>query len=500
MKTTNKIYPKEWLEFHPYSRATSADLYYTGIANRIYEILQNNKLADLHQEDDVRTISCCVAAYFEDQISGVGIWRAFTSECRKLYNKPLPFYQVVEDDYFEDEVNYADICFLLWHCIQSSQDGTVIDPENEDIAFVAKEISNLLDDEFEAAPINEKMQNLFSPETDYSDFFEYRRLLEWFHYDCYLNLPNGTELDTVLENMSNNPDISDEHLETLEYTACVELCFMSRSNLLAMSSPEWLARIIGEKHPQYTNFRDVERKDYSWYLFRNDDARFIYVTDLVKDLGTVICIEKRSLDRLSLVPDVACMSCVLVKYGEAWWQCGMCISCKRSSLTDKELTSYNKDEETKNELLDYTNFIQATGGRPVMYFSSANELTGFFTTKMNYLSVPDFELPANYEDKILLSASKEDGLQVMTQGIECIKDPLNPFYDAALAKKTGINFFVSPGYCPFDVLSYLVDNDYLPDAALNSHLGEERGRKLLHDNWDFIARYFLRQYDETGSH
>lgn len=499
MKTTNKIYPKEWLELHPYLQTTSADLYYTGIANRIYKVLLNNNFDELQSDENIRIVSCCVAAYLEDQISETGIWRAFTSGCRKLYNKPLPFYAVNDEDYYDEEVNYADICFLLWHCLQSFQEGRIINPENPGITLTAEAIYEILDEAYEIAPVNEKMWDLFSPEKDYSDFFEYRKLLDWFHYHCYLNLWNETVLDEVLGNMYDNPDIGEEHLATLEYTAEVELSFVSRNNLLSMSSPEWLSRIMENKnHPQYAFFRDIVRKDYSWYLFHKEDKRYIYVTDLLEDKSTAICIEKRSLDKLSFVPEASCLSCVLIWYAGAWWQCGMCISNKISNLTDEQLASYNKKGAEKTNLRDYNNFMKASEGRPVMYFSSGNEMMDFFTTKMEYTSAPDFDLPKNFNKKILLSISKEDGLQVMTDGIECIKDPLNPFYDQASAKHGAINYYVCPGYCPLEVLYYLIENNFLPDAALNSVMGEEHGRKLLNDNRDFVLRYFLKYNGEKN--
>ena len=35
-----KIFPKDWLQLHPYKQSTPVDSYYTGIANRIYDIME----------------------------------------------------------------------------------------------------------------------------------------------------------------------------------------------------------------------------------------------------------------------------------------------------------------------------------------------------------------------------------------------------------------------------------------------------------------------------
>ena len=38
-RVMKKIYPKEWLELHPYKQTNSVDQYYVGIANEIHKRL-----------------------------------------------------------------------------------------------------------------------------------------------------------------------------------------------------------------------------------------------------------------------------------------------------------------------------------------------------------------------------------------------------------------------------------------------------------------------------
>ena len=112
-----KIYPKKWLELHPYKQTNSVDQYYVGIANEIHKRLYSSTIADaFEEEENIRYTSLCLAAWFEDVISQTGIWQAFTAECRKRYGAYLPFYPI-KGDYFPDEINLEDIRFLLWHHI-----------------------------------------------------------------------------------------------------------------------------------------------------------------------------------------------------------------------------------------------------------------------------------------------------------------------------------------------------------------------------------------------
>ena len=65
-------------------------------------------------------------------------------------------------------------------------------------------------------------------------------------------------------------------------------------------------------------------------------------------------------------------------------------------------------------------------------------------------------------------------------------------YDAQTATAEGYELFCLPGRCPFDLLKYGMQNNLLCDAALPF----DRGREILQQNWDFIARYFLGEYYE----
>ena len=41
-----KIFTKDWLELHPYASVDTTDVYYTNIANSIYEILETTGMVN----------------------------------------------------------------------------------------------------------------------------------------------------------------------------------------------------------------------------------------------------------------------------------------------------------------------------------------------------------------------------------------------------------------------------------------------------------------------
>ena len=82
-----KIFPKDWLQLHPYKQSNPVDSYYTGIANRIYNIMEQTELINSFEGDEAKQIAIRIAAYFEDVISELGIWRAFLLKNKELYGK-----------------------------------------------------------------------------------------------------------------------------------------------------------------------------------------------------------------------------------------------------------------------------------------------------------------------------------------------------------------------------------------------------------------------------
>lgn len=52
-----KIYPKDWLQLHPYKQSDPTDSYYTNIANRIYGMLEETRLAYSFEKDEVKQIT-----------------------------------------------------------------------------------------------------------------------------------------------------------------------------------------------------------------------------------------------------------------------------------------------------------------------------------------------------------------------------------------------------------------------------------------------------------
>ena len=494
-RVMKKIYPKKWLELHPYKQTNSVDQYYVGIANEIHKRLYSSTIADaFEEEENIRYTSLCLAAWFEDVISQTGIWQAFTAECRKRYGAYLPFYPI-KGDYFPDEINLEDIRFLLWHHIQYLCRGiSAINPENPGIEQTAQEIYGLLAEEYETAPENERMQEfLYHSAMGEEDFFHYREILDWFHYQCYFNIENVAQCRDEAERLLDDEKITPEMAETLIYATRTSLTFKGRRNLLSLTSPEWLA-LIGKAHPEHQLWGKVKARENSCYLLEKEDDRYLYVKDLCSEDEGEFKITKKSLN-LSAIRSrevgKSTLICELIYFGNAWWQCGMLLENKYNQKMAEYVDDLTKQKEKTNEKAAFPDFIKASGGKSFVFCQSQEEISDFLLNKMDYNLKEGLDIPRiNTENGAMLMANPHTGLHIQFKLCECIKSPDNPNYNKEEAEKNAIMFIVNPDIIPYQLSCILQDEGMLPDAYLNSLQRKEYGQEFIRKNAHFLTDYF----------
>ena len=378
-----KIFPKDWLQLHPYKQSTPVDSYYTGIANRIYDIMEKTELVNSFEGEETKQICIRMAAYFEDVISGTGIWRAFILTHKKLYGKYLPFY-TPDDHYYDDEVNLEDVRFLLWHYTQQYhgyRKGTFVSPDNPANESTGMLIYDLFCKEWTTAPENTRMAKLFALDTRYERQEDYDRLLQWFHYESYI-LPESAR------------ELSD------------------------FAHDRW--KILPAEHPDHAVFQNTADESVA-------------------------------------------------------------------TLPDDML------EENRQQ---YETFRKAAGDKLLLYFDKTEDAQTFITETSGLIPAENFHLPEDWQGKKLaIYATPEEGAQVITRDVELIKDENNPFYDANRAAKQALSFFIVK-HCGVYFLKELVDRGMLADAQTKSLTSPERGKAIIQDNWEFLSRYFIREYPD----
>ena len=137
-------------------------------------------------------------------------------------------------------------------------------------------------------------------------------------------------------------------------------------------------------------------------------------------------------------------------------------------------------------------FLKASGGESLMYFVSYAALKVFFVQSLGWEDEDDSLLPdlAEFDNFVLYANPK--GLLIGPDVASYFADAKNPLYNKVEAEGEAYEIFCDQGICPFDLLKYGMEHNLLPDAQFPF----SRGKKLLRDNWDFIARWFLGEYYE----
>ena len=100
--------------------------------------------------------------------------------------------------------------------------------------------------------------------------------------------------------------------------------------------------------------------------------------------------------------------------------------------------------------------------------------------------------PEPGERHFAVYASEEDGIQVLTLDVDCIKDEKNPFYNKERAEQAALGFFIVK-HCSTSLLIEMVKRGMLADAQTKSLLGEERGKDIIQNNWKFLIEYFHKE-------
>jgi hypothetical protein len=168
MKPNDRIYIQDWLELKPYQQQTPTDGYYLKLCNEVKQAIVSDKTAFVFlmyiDKKDIDFLSCFLCSWFEDVISQTRIYGSFIEISKRLYNKPLPFYNM--EEYFEEEINLQDVKFLIWYFLNTVQTEKFIAPFNDFIDQAAERVYVVLfwfsTQAWEYAPENKRLKSIYT--------------------------------------------------------------------------------------------------------------------------------------------------------------------------------------------------------------------------------------------------------------------------------------------------------------------------------------------------
>jgi hypothetical protein len=272
MIKTNKsrIFIEQWLEMKPYRKQTNTDGYYLKLSNEVKQALIDNKSSMVLylylDESEINLFACFLTSWFEDLVSGTNIWNTFTKVHKRLYGKPVPFYDTSE--YYEEEINLIDVYFLTWYFMNTIQKEKYIAPVNDFIFNISANVMHVFDEAWEYAPENKNLNAFYHIDKNEKDFYLARNLIETILFKTYLFFP-----DTAIDLNESKIEIVESHRNDQNLIAYLnenQDAFLHRTHtkLLAFTGKEWAAELLGENHPRSKDLRNMSEKIRGYFFYK----------------------------------------------------------------------------------------------------------------------------------------------------------------------------------------------------------------------------------------
>ena len=482
---------------HPTNNSHQTDYYYTRLANRLADSFRmlgvdfSDKTASV-----IRYSSVILTNYMEDIVADSGLWRTFSSLCQQHLGTPVPLYHD-DEEYYPDEPSLAAIRFLVWHAANEMTDY-IYQADTPRIWQMAQAAYDLLDEEFEEAPINEQLVSETNARLNVvsMNFDSLRSTLKWLYRSYIIRCSNTEELIKLrLEEAENIGRMPDKGMHM--YYAQTHCIFAYKVGPLALYTKDWLAALMRTKDMEQ-EAQDVEAIEVTtfetWkYDFKDDETLHLVKTD-----GTEIDIlaDELNMTRTMLQQHDGC-GASFVRYQGEWHLNG--ITFPIEGIHKKWQAMCEKDpmyQRPGTKPLTAERALELTKGKRIAYFANCDELKQYLHENLNFpfeqLHFVDKKLD---EQPVLFidETSKTHVLQFFYGYTPCIADPDNPFYDPEYAKEEADEMLHDTSLSTA-LMQYLLRNNFLPDLNASAVFCHTATPSEKSSDTQFYLRY-LRQED-----
>ncbi len=517
IQETNRIVAKEWMKYHPYSDVTALDNYYIALCNKVLKIISQSEMAGyLNGVKEEKTMACLLTAYFEDVISETRMFSTFTRLHKKMYGKALPFYDIPDEEYYDDEVNLYDIYFLIWYYMSIQDKTNLYDPYIENDMSIAKaiaEIYELFENEFEEAPQNEKLHEYLHQMSN-KDVKTVREKLSFLAQSSFLwEATFSIYFNEILEPYKKNGVVvMDEKSNMGIYDQQILFIFNECLPLLTLRANEYYAEILGENHPDYQFYRNISKRILGTFRLLKIEEKGYILEHLTSKKQIFLSNDYTTFKKNQLVENETILSICLVKWeGDIWKMQGGCIIHpefpKKSEFINEHIFD---DEIKKKESLEVFEkaFLYSSGGKRIIYLRGEKEFIDFHLSvfrshtqivnpeisksemevnKKNFMNNRD-KMPFNEDEELCIFFNPNSGIEIYRSlVVACMTDKDNPYFKD---QKLNVSFLLTEKYFSKEFLDYVIEN-----KIFNFEIGEYVNPdmfRIVMDNFDFLLRFFRR--------
>ena len=262
------------------TRFYDSDAFYLSLADSLaeaFEVHYKKKVSDSAQMSLIsQEVALNLVGYMMDVVADMGLWRAFTSHCRTLYGRPVPFFS--NENYIDYELNRSDVQFLTWYslCFVSKPGDSPLYPHDSAVLELADEFYRIMEEKYEEAPAPEGMLKTNDLEIhDPEDADAIQTLGHWVFWSSYLTVPCfKTNMELIYSQAKPNDRNS---LAEIMGQAQMEL----PTGPLALYLREWIWLIIeGKLPPKPRHAKEPEEHPYyQKFLSANNSSRIAFFND-----------------------------------------------------------------------------------------------------------------------------------------------------------------------------------------------------------------------------
>ena len=484
---------------HPRYLTCQTDKAYANLGNDILNLLESDLLAFMEPKE-ARNACVSLALHFEDVHSGLYLFETFTRMYQEMFGSYLPFYPTTGTDDQESEID--GMRFMIWLCLQAEREERMLNPSNDGFREMALKLLRLWHGKENTMPRNEELADYLYAEETQTDADQVKTVLVWLSRYCPLGrwFTNPSDMDK-LNDLKQFLQGADK--DTMAYAAdCYTLFDIPTWPLSVMPQHIYAEMIrIDMDDPEDELAEAIDQmqgKPFSVFEVMDCSERKLHLKDIN---GSVISVSQtdffgdiRKLARQNthLAGSFICLDGVWRLNGPTLWM----------KPTKKEYENYarkirmlhrTEDSNTKHSTTDYVN--QHDGER-LYFFRDLSQYESWLRTDFG-TPKPNLSAFEEYRDNPLTVFLGDDGLMKLCLMPEVIKHPYNDYYNKQSAEEKATWFVCDQSVCAPDMLLYLMEHRFLPDAMFNDMRGREHGRRLMQENLEFVARCMRRDIHST---
>jgi Protein of unknown function (DUF3843) len=322
---------KLWMESRPYSDLGAYDKFYIGVAKKLASCLIDSASLNFSvtpKQADRVEIAVIIAAYFEDFISEIGIWRAFIDRHFEVAERYLPFFDL--SDYDPEYVNAKDIRFLLWVWANNLQIDSFLDPCLFVNPKLEQDLFEILEASIDHAPATSFFDEFLTLADD-ADFIAARKCIQWLACNSYLfgQLDLGILFQSKIQsNYRKSPELKDEDRKMIQYDLRLDIALNKITRLGGLRMPEMAARILRGSKAKLLQVAQISEKTAGRFLIQEIASTHYTLQHLPSQRQLRVVLQSGNV----ALKQGACITTSLVKWQDEFWITGLIIGTKDDNL------------------------------------------------------------------------------------------------------------------------------------------------------------------------